>query len=100
MQTYLAHDLMKMSPKDGWVTAPDHTWVLAGGARDPVLIYSLSGSDIQFVTAFPGQNYKAIWEDPRTGSTHDAQLSSISAGAMITKPDEKDWLLLLTPQEK
>jgi len=37
---------MKMSPKDGLVGAPEHTWVLAGEAVDPVLIYSLSGNDI------------------------------------------------------
>jgi hypothetical protein len=43
-----ATELMKLSPKDGWVTAPEHTWVLAGGSTDPVLIYSLSGNDITF----------------------------------------------------
>ena len=34
VHTYLATALIKMSPKDGWVAAPEHTWVLAGGADD------------------------------------------------------------------
>ncbi|HWB31641.1 MAG TPA: DUF6298 domain-containing protein [Acidobacteriaceae bacterium] len=99
VHTYLAHDLMKMSPKDGWVAAPDRTWVLAGGATEPVLIYSLSGADITLTAALPANSYKAMWFNPHTGKTQDAQLASTSAQT-LSKPDDKDWLLLLAPQEK
>jgi Family of unknown function (DUF6298) len=76
VHTYLATELMKMSPKDGWVAAPEHTWVLAGGSADPVLIYSLSGSDITLKNALPAKAYKAMWFDPRTGSTQDTKIAA------------------------
>jgi len=100
VHTYLGRDLMKMSPKDGSVAAPERTWVLAGGAADPVVIYSLSGPNITLATALPSDTYKATWFDPRTGKAQDAQLPSAAAHTPMTKPDEKDWLLLLTPQQK
>jgi hypothetical protein len=89
---------MKMAPRDGWVAAPERTWVLAGGAPEPVLIYSLSGADIALTSALPAKSYKAMWFDPRTGATQDANTVSGSAQAVLTKPDERDWLLLLWPQ--
>jgi hypothetical protein len=95
--TYLAKELMKMSPKDGWVAAPEHTWVLAGGVADPVLIYSLSGADITLANQLPGKEYKAMWFDPRTGSSQDANTASGAAQTVLTKPDTREWLLLLTP---
>src|ERR1035437_11052223 len=58
VHTYLATELMKMSPKDGWVAAPEHTWVLAGGVPDPVLIYSLAGADITLASPCLGKNKK------------------------------------------
>jgi hypothetical protein len=88
---------MKMSPKDGWVAAPDRTWVLAGGTSDPVLIYSLSGPDIILAAALPGHGYKALWFDPHSGATRDEQLNAAAVPTVISKPDEKDWLLLLMP---
>jgi hypothetical protein len=97
VHTYLAAELMKMSPKDGWVVAPEHTWVLAGGSADPALIYSLSGSDITFKNALPVKAYKAMWFDPRTGSTQDAKTVAGAAQAVLTKPDPREWLLLLRP---
>ena len=48
---------MKMSPKDGWVSAPERTWVLAGGPAEPVLIYSLSGADITLAGALPAMSW-------------------------------------------
>ena len=100
VRTYLARDLMKMSPKDGWVAAPDRTWVLAGSAAEPVLIYSLSGANITLAASLPGTSYKAMWVDPHTGASHEVQLASTAAQTAITKPDDKDWLLLLTPRIK
>jgi hypothetical protein len=100
VHTYLAKDLMKMSPKDGWVAAPEHTWVLAGGAEDPVLIYSLSGTDITLASALPVKEYKAMWFDPRTGTAQDAKTLSATAQSVLAKPDAREWLLLLSPQDK
>jgi hypothetical protein len=100
VHTYLATELMKMSPKDGWVAAPEHSWVLAGGSADPVLIYSLSGSDITLKNALPAKAYKAMWFDPRTGSTQDTKIAADAAQAVLTKPDAREWLLLLRPDNE
>jgi hypothetical protein len=100
VHTYLATDLMKMSPKDGWVAAPERTWVLAGDATSRVLIYSLSGDDIALAAKLPAKAYKAMWLDPRTGSTQDAKTTSGIAQTSIPKPDANEWLLLLTPQRE
>jgi hypothetical protein len=87
VHTYLATELMKMSPKDGWVAAP-------------VLIYSLAGADITLASQLPGKEYKAMWFDPRTGSAQDVPSMSGTATAVLTKPDTREWLLLLTPQDR
>lgn len=100
VHTYLATVLMKMSPKDGRVAAPEHAWVLAGGVPDPVLIYSLSCADITLASQLPGKEYKAMWFDPRTGSAQDVPAMSGSGTAVLTKPDAREWLLLLTPQDR
>ena len=100
VHAYLAKDLMKMSPKDGWVAAPEHTWVLAGDADAPVLIYSLSGADITLTSALPAKSYKAMWFDPRSGIAQDANSPSTAAQTVLAKPDAQDWLLLLTPQDR
>ena len=97
---YLSTELMKMSPRDGWVTAPERTWVLAGDAPDPVLIYSLSGGDIALARSLPAARYKAMWFDPHTGDARDANATSVSAQTVFTKPDAHDWLLLLAPQSE
>jgi Family of unknown function (DUF6298)/Putative collagen-binding domain of a collagenase len=98
VRTYLAQTLMKLSPKDGWTAAPERTWVLAGGAEEPVLIYSLSGDEITLAKALPATSYKAMWFDPHTGTTKDAAAVSGTARATLTKPDSREWLLFLTPQ--
>ncbi len=97
VQGHLASSLSRMSPKDGWVQAAEHTWVLAGGTTDPVLIYSLSGPSITLTSAFPAASLKSVWFDPRTGSVEDAPAIAASAQTVIQKPDARDWLLLLTP---
>jgi hypothetical protein len=98
VQTYLAADLMKMSPKDGWTASPEHTWTLAGGKAEPVLFYSLSGGDITIAQALPAARYAAIWFDPRTGFSQPTQHVSGVAATVLQKPDTNDWLLLLTPE--
>ena len=100
IHTYLATELMKMSPRDGWVAAPEHTWMLAGGSTDPVLIYSLSGSDVTLKNALPAKAYKAMWFDPRTGSTQDTKIAAGVVPAVLTKPDTREWLLLLRPDNE
>jgi hypothetical protein len=100
VHTYLAAELMKMSPKDGLVGAPEHTWVLAGGLADPVLIYSLSGNDITFTNPLPAMAYMAMWFDPRTGSPQDAKTMVVAPQTVLTKPDTREWLLLLRPSKE
>jgi hypothetical protein len=99
-QNYFASSLTRMTPKDGWVEAPEYTWVLAGGAADPVLIYSLSGLSITLTSAFPAGDWSPVWFDPRTGSTHDAPAISAVPHAVIQKPDSREWLLLHKPSAK
>ena len=98
VSTYLSQDLMKMSPQDGWTTAPERTWVLAASRAEPVLIYSLSGADITLSHALPAARYNALWFDPRTGSAKPAQSVAGSPSTVVTKPDAREWLLLLQPQ--
>jgi Family of unknown function (DUF6298) len=97
VNTYLANDLMKMSPRDGWVFAPEHTWTLAGGAAEPVLIYSLSGKEIMLTRTLPSAFYSVVWLDPRTGDTHNGTVIEGATKATLLKPDEQEWLLLLRP---
>lgn len=94
IEQYLAGSLMKMSPQDGWVDDPEHTWVLAGGAAEPVLIDSLQGDAIALRQALPSQRYSALWFDPETGRTLAAEMVS----GRWPKPDSREWLLLLRPQ--
>jgi hypothetical protein len=94
VRTYLSADLMNMSPKDGWTTAPDRTWTLAGEANDPVLIYSLSGENITLARALPGKQYEALWFNPRNGSTQQIKNVSTMQNTVFTKPDAQSWLLL------
>jgi len=90
---HLRTSLMKLEPKDGWVDAADHTWVLAGGATDPVLIYSLRGEAIDVKAKLPAAHAKALWLNPHTGEETPAEASG--ANHWI-KPDPSEWLLLLS----
>ncbi|MDR3724766.1 MAG: DUF6298 domain-containing protein [Terracidiphilus sp.] len=98
---HLALSLMKMEPKDGWVSAPETTWVLAGkaeeagSAAEPVLVYSLSGPEITLTKPLLATHYKATWIDPRTG----AETAAASTAQRWTKPDPREWLLLLEPAQ-
>lgn len=98
VRTYLSTDLMNMSPKDGWTASPDRTWTLAGEAKDPVLIYSLSGENITLAQTLPGKQYEALWFDPRTGSAQPIQNVSTTQNTVFTKPDAQPWLLLFKPK--
>jgi hypothetical protein len=100
VQSYLANSLMNMSPIDGWVAAPERTWVLAGGTGEPVLIYSLSGDDIVLEHALPAASYTAMWFDPHTGKAQEPVAASGAAQTAFKKPDGHDWLLLLRPVSK
>jgi hypothetical protein len=78
---------MKMSPKHGWLVAPEHTWVLAGEPADPILVYSLSGNGIN---SLPAKAYRAMWFDPHIGSMQDAKTVAGAAQTMLTKPDARN----------
>jgi hypothetical protein len=41
-----------------------------------------------------------MWFDPRTGSTQDAKIVAGTAQTMLTKPDAREWLLLLRPDNE
>lgn len=97
VETYLSGDLMKMAPQDNWTEAADHTWTLAGGASEPVLFYSLSGTEIALARALPQTRYNAIWFNPRTGEAQAPQAVSGAANTRFAKPDQQEWLLLLKP---
>jgi hypothetical protein len=99
VQNYLASDLMKMSPQDGWTADLDHTWSLAGGASEPVLMYSLSGTTVAFAKSLPSSRYSALWFDPHTGNAQTSFVTTGAAGTSLTKPNAEPWLLLLTPQQ-
>jgi hypothetical protein len=93
---HLSMVLMKMEPKDGWVSAPDANWVLAGSAAEPVVIYSLSGDAITLSKPLPAANNKAMWFDPRTG----AESAATADGLTWHKPDARTWVLLIEPTAK
>ena len=92
---YLADDLMKMGPLDGLVEDPAHNWVLGGTATDAILIDARFGPTVTLIKALPHASYQGTWFDPGTGATKDAGTISGAAGSKQTKPDEKEWLLLL-----
>ncbi|MGA1982997.1 MAG: DUF6298 domain-containing protein [Acidobacteriaceae bacterium] len=92
---YLADDLMKMNPVDGWAADPAANWVLADDKADVVLIDARSGPTLTLAKALAHPSYRAIWFDPNTGTAKDPVDLSIKAGTAIPKPGEKDWLLLL-----
>jgi hypothetical protein len=92
---YLADDLMKMNPVDGWVAEPAANWVLADDKADVVLIDARSGPTLTLDKALAHSSYRAIWFDPNTGTAAEPVALDAKAGVAIPKPNEKDWLLLL-----
>jgi hypothetical protein len=84
----LAAVLMKMKPRDG--VAAD-AWCLADDSDQSVLLYSLTGNAIRLTHSLRGTHYDGLWFDPRTGTTHPAEVT----GTEIRKPSAEAWLLLL-----
>jgi hypothetical protein len=95
VRDYLATDLVKMDPRDGIVSDPSHNWTLAGDTTDAILIYSLSGPSLTLAKPLAHNTYRATWFDPNTGLAKDPIEISGRTGTTISKPDNKDWLLLL-----
>ena len=91
----LANDLMKMGPEDGVVEDSAHNWVLGGDTADALLINARAGKSFKLAKALPHAIYKGMWFNPATGETKDAGPVSGAAGSVTSKPDEKEWLLLL-----
>jgi Family of unknown function (DUF6298) len=91
----LANDLMRMGPEDGVVEDGAHNWVLGGDTTDALLIDARAGESFKLVKALPHASYKGMWFNPATGEIRDAGPVSGAAGAVTSKPDEKEWLLLL-----
>ncbi len=95
VNTYLSVDLMKMGPLDGLVEDPEHNWVLGGPTTDAILIDARSGPTITLLKSLPHASYQGTWFDPATGKTQNGGTISGAAGSKQTKPDDKEWLLLL-----
>jgi len=87
----LARSLMNMQPRDGVMADAGTTWCLADDRSETVLVYSLSGTSVQFLQALPGKGYSGLWFDPRTGKTQPAEAVSQA----MAKPTAEAWLLLL-----
>ena len=92
---YLAGDLMKMGPLDGLIEDGAHNWVLGGVATDVILVDARLGATFRLAKALPHATYRGMWFDPATGVSKDAGPISGAMGTVVTKPDDKDWLLLL-----
>jgi hypothetical protein len=61
-----------------------------------VLIYSLAGASITLARTLSRNEYSGLWFDPRKGNTRSLEAPvSGKAGAVIRKPTEEPWLLLL-----
>ncbi len=96
VQEHLAKKLMHMHPQDGFLLNQSQNWVLADNKQQTVLLYSLTGTEIKLVQKLKGKNYTGTWFNPETGKTVVAQLpKSLKKGTALSKPDEKNWLLLL-----
>ena len=93
---YLSSDLVKMGPEDGLIADSAHNWVLAGSGTDTILIDAREGSSFTLSKALPRTSYQGMWFNPASGETRRAGTISGMAGAVTTKPDSKEWLLLLT----
>ena len=93
---YLSSDLVKMEPEDGLTADGAHNWVLAGSLTGTILIDAREGGSFAFAKALPHASYQGMWFNPASGETRDAGTISGMAGAVTTKPDSKEWLLLLT----
>ncbi len=92
---YLASDLTKMNPVDNWVADPTHNWILADSAATTILIDTRTGPTLTLEKSLPHPTYRATWIDPNTGTTKDPTEISARPSTPITKPDDKEWLLLL-----
>ena len=92
---HLATALMRMEPKDGWVESGERNWVLAGGAADPVVVYSLDGNEIALTKPLPFAYFHATWIDPHTGAESAAYATN---ARRFTKPNDGEWLLVLEPE--
>jgi hypothetical protein len=55
------------------------------------------GESFKLAKALPRATYNGMWFDPETGETKDAGTISGAAGAIMQKPDDNEWLLLLKP---
>jgi hypothetical protein len=91
---YLANDLTQMNPVDGLINDPTKNWVLASDTT--ILIDTRSGPTLTLAKSLPHSTYRATWIDPNTGVAKDPTNISGQSGTNITKPDDKDWLLLVT----
>ncbi|WP_207420899.1 DUF6298 domain-containing protein [Desertivirga brevis] len=89
--------LMKLQPLDHFVSDSETTWVLSDSDEKNLIIYSLTGTDINFVKSLKLSNYKALWYNPSNDTEKEAKFDKGNLKS-IAKPDDKDWLLVLQKQ--
>lgn len=99
VNTQLADKLMAMQPKDNFIKVADENWALADRAMSKILLYSLSGESIYFTQKMDLRQYTGIWFNPAKGTLLSANLTGTRLKS-ISKPDNGDWLLLLTKSTK
>jgi hypothetical protein len=96
VREYLATVLMLIEPRDGAAEDPENNWCLADGKDQSVLYYSLRGPSIRLSKALSQGPYHAVWFDPPTGDVKKANAPiTAAAGAVIPKPSDEAWLVLL-----
>lgn len=91
-EKYLAAIYYQMRPIDGYLQQPQKNWAMTTSNRLSWLLYSMESANL--IPLFSG-NFHALWYKPDTGEIRHSNLT-ISAGSEIQKPDENNWLLLLT----
>lgn len=96
VREHLAGTLMKLSPRDNWLTEPDRNWCLADAEGKTILFYSLAGTQMTLVKKLSASLYTTIWFNPREGLCQSAELpQSWNTGDSVIKPTPEEWLLLL-----
>ncbi|RNI21972.1 DUF6298 domain-containing protein [Rufibacter latericius] len=96
VQQHLAEELMNLKPNDVFLQRSEQNWCLANPDNSTLLLYSLSGADIQFSEGLPDGAYTGTWYDPLSESLlPKTEVQLLRRGTSLKKPSKANWLLLL-----
>ena len=96
VQQHLASQLMHLKPDNSGLEDSTRTWCLTDASRSTVLLYSLSGEEIQVSKPFSNSTYTGVWYDPLSERVLPAgTVKQMAKGYSIPKPTPRNWLLLL-----